>query len=789
MNPITRISCNSFHLPSIHNLIPAPSIIFRSNLFSDISLKKWSWFILTPPAWLQKRFDRKQIQEITKKLDGTPRNEKNILTVSETIKTLSFIRQWVQAKNIEDLSPDVKKFIEHLLSQEYLKEKDKINFNGENIVSLHNLSSCLDYYIGFLTNLPSKKNHAENWLNPDSVTYLFPLDAAISSAILYPKMNNQLLSFSKKEINYLGSFASATDKDADKSEAFEYLAKAITDPAVTSKYDEMCKYKDNVPFFVDGKIVTWSTIGTDVIPATYNFYAYSMFFEKLSKMQELQKSEGGLEAIRKKIEQNNLDIVTTYRFMSFARSLRGLSYNLKEENFKTQEARNLFFILKNCHANGTDAVNFPVLNDEDLNRLKLLETHVDRMRALRQLIEAPDRSSKVKFINLLEFLTIYEAIAHLNVLLNDPKFSTNPLVDELRLWAKIVPGLVSKPEDQLDYIRFLKTSISHYAEKDINKIFDKVRHLVQAARTNQTDQLTDNQKLSPREYYACSPILDVLTYFTVTGIPELKSLMDEFDQIVHKKNGPYVHVCFFHETMSNENAGNVVEEDCCGKCTNKIAACAQKILFGLLWPLFKIISLCGKIKCIRSTFQCYGHVNFLSYDGKDITKHGLDHTFIYHKKISGHFRERVQECEIDANRLIPKNLPEAERDRFKRLFFENLNAVISFDYKKNLSFPRLRHFFGRLFLPSIQFRKISPIDVSVTKNGRRNIFCSQFVCEAVIEAQVKTCKDMNVPPPESLSFFGLYHRQRLDNVVPCRFRRAFINKGIFKPIKNPFLNF
>jgi hypothetical protein len=293
---------------------------------------------------------------------------------------------------------------------------------------------------------------------------------------------------------------------------------------------------------------------------------------------------------------------------------------------------------------------------------------------------------------------------------------------------------------------------TYFPSEKLMRAIGKMQKISEAQQAGQLQHLKKQDKLTASEYFVFQrfePLLRQLTNFA----PSLLQVLEDFDQLSgRKKSAPFIHVCFTstsYNSLANSND-----------------------------PLLK--KIISKIEfLIYSVIAPYGHANFLHYDGQEFTKHGLQGIGIYHSKISGRRLPQFKEYQINVSKLMPKSLDPEQKPVFEDYFFKELSALMAKENKTVFSSSRLRAL-QKVFASSLQFGKIRPENVGV--GNETELFCAQFVCETIIEAQVNVCKKLGITPPQDLNFFGLYSRENLKHLTPCRLLNAFVKKDILQKV-------
>ena len=97
--------------------------------------------------------------------------------------------------------------------------------------------------------------------------------------------------------------------------------------------------------------------------------------------------------------------------------------------------------------------------------------------------------------------------------------------------------------------------------------------------------------------------------------------------------------------------------------------------------------------------------------------------------------------------LMPPDLPEQDKARFKELFWQNLAQTISAD-RHHVYYPQnpLKRFLKGNFLPG----RVKPVDLYLDQTSAESFSVLNSVCQSIIEAQAKTCQAMSLQPARYL---------------------------------------
>lgn len=390
-----------------------------------------------------------------------------------------------------------------------------------------------------------------------------------------------------------------------------------------------------------------------------------------------------------------------------------------------------------------------------------LEPQLSQVLQLREKIAKEEDLSPKELILYLDICKCFHALNYARASHDSFPFIELdcPVFNELRQWTPDLFNLEKITPIRVWECEALQEKIKELDEEKFSILLNKLKNI------DTLDFEKNENKFTFKEF----SLLSEIDKIERKNDPVFKSFILAISKIKNRKKGQsFVRVCF------HKNKGEKIEN------LDKDATTWEKIKYFIKKIFFVILNFFAR------HYEHYTHCNFLFYDKSQnlFFKRGLWQNDIYNESISGNYSPNIVEYDIDVEKLIPTELPLEKRENFKKDFYEELNSVTNQKYP-NFSFPK-SHVKKALSFP-LQTKKITPIDIRQNlKDQKRELFCSQFVCESIIAAQVKACENAQIEPPSSLSFFGLYNKQHMERLIPSRFHAAFVKKGILLPAFTPF---
>lgn len=600
------------------------------------------------------------------------------------------------------------------------------------------LQPDLKAYITQLEKFDKTKNYQKNSsLELDPLGPAGFLDEYIAPELLLPKRGPPL-SFTEEEFRLV--ITCNLDVNLQSISFEEYLsqiAKLIGSPRLAKKYVLVSQLHNFTPFLIDGKVVCWNEIDFNKRIPDQQFLQKNL--ESIEKGALFFKQHGGLSAFNKKLKDGSLDPQALCELAKLAESIAWPLDQIHQQNLDDQ-THTFLEIVKIAK----DLKPLVKLEEQvkNLSRLKDRKQEIERLKFKLEKTGL-DSLTKNEFQLLLEIS--YSKQTFPGSLLQIPNINSHiPVLQQL----EDIGGSLHQAAEAIFQNR---NSPRENYPKDLKEFFKVVDKIEIAYTTKQQGlALTKAQKLSLKEYYLYKKYQGIFDFNK-----DFREINEQFKTLVSRnEKKPFISVSLFKTRAHiEENFPIPSTLEKIGKLTNILAA---KVFFK------------------------YNHANFLEFDGETFSKHGLWNEGIYHTGFSVNWSPKTRDCRIVVDALIPKNLPPAEKEAFERFFFTELKVRINAENDK-VKFPAnsYRRFFG-IGIPS---EKKTPSDIRVKK--RKEIFCSQFICETIIEAHVATCKTLGYDPPASLTFYGLKENENLPALTPSKLYKKFLKSGIFKEQDNP----
>lgn len=828
MNPTHSLGFIQFHKPFKGNSKKAGVNLFQKRLApleGSATKKSRIWTLLPTKKNLSHFFQRGEINALKRKLNGDPAKPNNLLTPKECAKALKLVEKWLEYK--KGKAPEIlEDFMIHLAENNYIVDLEELRKNKPKYFdNLKIYTKKLSEYNG--KDKEFKKNFSIQ-LDPFGPKGF--IDRYIAPQLLLPARGPPL-SFSKEEfevivsgnLNSFYSHQKESENGVSREDFLNQMAEQLNSPSQLKKYIQVSEFHNHVPFLLDGQVACWyeishsSTGVPEQILLKKNLEAMhsaALFFKKQGGMLAFQEKLKNGEISSKTLQEFEQIAATIYwdydqvdettlsdqakAFLEIVKSGKNLKFGNKVQEIKpTKKFSN--FLKKH---GGVEKFNKKLKNGNlSITTLYELaqntsETHDSIFNINEQTVDEKTKpflkvlKNSKKFETLLDFEEVVKKIAslegrteeieNLEKKLQEKKFEElDPkelrLVLDLIFLMRSLPGAMLEIEDINKHIPILqkledmglllfdasehifekrKNPPEHFPKKLIKffEILDKIERAYEAKE--QKHSISKEKKLSLKEFYLHKEY-EVL----FDGVDEFEIIRHNFNQLVARnEKEPFISVCFF-STRANIEKETSHEMPLIKK--------AQKLL---------------QIAISKKIFK-YHHTNFMEYDGEEFKKHSLWQEGIYHNKFQPHWSPKAKECQIVADALIPENLPEMYHERFKEIFFNYLRFKIQ---EENLKVKFPSNAYKRFFGIGIPSEKKTPSQIKVEE--RKEIFCSQFVCEAIIEAHVKACNSMSslgIAPPASLSYYGLKDSENLPCLTPSKFFDAFTKRGILVEKENP----
>jgi hypothetical protein len=198
----------------------------------------------------------------------------------------------------------------------------------------------------------------------------------------------------------------------------------------------------------------------------------------------------------------------------------------------------------------------------------------------------------------------------------------------------------------------------------------------------------------------------------------------------------------------------------------------------------KIIIIVEKI-FVWLTGYVFHHPNFLTYLPEHSTHavHGKDRGHgVYQTRIKGEPKSYIREYEININPWLPENV---NVDQFERTYMNRLEEIIRQE-NRHLKPPSNWTKIRRVVFPN--FIATVPSEINLSNPAPRTVTCNQFVGEALVEAHVRTCRELNLQVPAAIEFYGFRKGENLGCMTPAGLMNVLIRQGVLRECYNPLNN-
>jgi len=721
---------------------PIPS--FCTSCSSCMDLTKWHWSWLNPIAWVQSFFETRTINSIIHKLNPSNKPIDRLLTPDESKKALELIASWLKAEKPEEqLSTKSQKLIQFLIDNRLLNEKEATK-NKEKLVT------TIESYIDYLKRNGKQFTNAEHDL----------LFKAVALEIFISRKNSEKIHYlSKQQIVALDHLRNEKSSKEQTIASFIELASILLDPVAAKKYFEVAVAKDRLPFFVDDQLICWMGLGEmqGIFSGSYYFY------EKFSSLAKCIEKNGGVAGLQDQMKRKEVPMKIIWEFATLMHHwpFKGI----QDSDFKDDNTKVLFSLFNNF-TNFKELYKLNFGRDEEVD---FLESRISELAALRKKIDHGSKPLSLSEVFL--FLRIKLALTNFK---KEFKVlgSLSSLIAELSEWNACFEKWGVEANLKQDEIKKIERMLEG-EEPKVENIKKKIDAMVKAKKNQQLDTISYDEKLTLAELYFLDlvPCLFQDLGDRANGLKQ--TYTDFYQHLASHEKKDFMHVCLV-KMPADHNVMPHNEEQT--SLWDRVKAYAYEKLTLIAIYFLKKEGM---------------HCNFLHYNKEQdqFITNGFAGD-IHTKTISARYVPHIEEYEFDVERLMPQSVTEKKIAEFKTKFFANLKGMFV-KQKRNLKLhlgDSVWDFFKKR-LCFLGLNRTTPAEIEKNLDDttvERNLICSQFACEAIISAQVKTCREVGVEPPDSLSFFGLYHRQKIGSVTPNRLRDAFVGAGIFKRVFSPY---
>jgi hypothetical protein len=561
---------------------------------------------------------------------------------------------------------------------------------------------------------------------------------SIHPKLLYPQKRDELLQFSEEEMAAMLRFADiekVLDTTVDPTKSFQILIDILHDPERLAKFVSLGSLKRNEPFLLGSNIVSWDSpllrerLGC---PQEKWLPAARVFEDRMALLSQ---------RLRKPAQRDVIDIIERAQLsLLVSRNLD----RIVEENLTSQEAKAALQWVKKC------PYNLPGYNPlHQLPDWVNVESHLQEIKSLRERIQGNPNSLNLH--ELILFQTATTLARQYRGFFAKNSHWPSAAFQEVQAWLQLMPS------EETSYLGYLNQALAKSIESgQMDAILEKISKCVMG-KTIQPEN-----RLSYAEFRLYRKLTEILPHYQ--NVIDFRGLPDfaQYEKLLASHTGErFIRVCLSRSNPEKEEQLNSPD----------ISLTKRMKIIG--WLILR--------KAVQCVFP-YSHANFLLFDGQNFTTHGLGGEGIYHEEISARFSPGIATYDIDPTALMPPNLSEQDQVRFKELFWQNLQQIISKEREGVVSYPEspLKRFLKGNLLPGTA----KPVDLFLERNENREMFCSEFVFQSIVEAQVKTCEEMKLASPKDLSFFGL---RSLDGLSPGGLESILRAKKILKSLPNPGL--
>ena len=695
-----------------------PSIVERAEPAQPLKERAWTW--ITSFSFINYFYENRLLNDVKYKLDGSPSTPKKILKFDESFVALRAVLKWFKEPDSDRLPTRIKCFVEHLQVHNYLKF-------DTNEIPIEQLELFLEQLESFIGKMKRTGFY-------DASKELSVLEPFLAPELLYAQIKSDLPEFTEQEIINCEMLSKDDSivSEADFLKAYKFFVKLIHNPEKVEKFTSFSNPFSNEPFMVNGRIYTHSSPSfKELIGKLHPKKESKVYFfaSRFKEMHEGLQKFGGLKAIREHLSKGTLGIEESCVIGVLSLFLTPYVDRLSKNDLTSEDEKNLFLLIKQFPYQ-------PSFNPcYNLRLWTELESQLEMVKALRQQWQA---SKTITLEQLHLYLKVTDLTAQYQDFLNKNGTWPCEIVNELKEWIPLLPSESFG----------LRDIVEKHTASDFNKLISKIENAVSQ------NEITDENRLTFKEFYFFKAMSKQVKFFKNYLNLDYKNLFENYKLVLlNVKDDLCIRVCLFCKDPDQKS-----EDESPKSLWKRIVDFAINF-FQNLCP--------------------YGHTNFYVVDNSSHSAHGLSHG-IYHRSISGHYNPAIETLDINVERLMPKNIDKNKIEDFKKQYFGNLQALIE-NENPGLNYPS--NPFKRIMKGIFDFRWAQPVECYLQqKNQIRELFCSEFVTQAIIEAQIQTCKSMDLDPPATLSFFGF---KTMEGMTPGQMRSIFVRERILTPVANP----
>lgn len=564
-------------------------------------------------------------------------------------------------------------------------------------------------------------NQAKNELLPaleNLFKYQFYIYNPIFDKYFHPVLfvtsdTGTLLKVEKHELLDLVQFMNDKIDSKQATASFKTLLKILKDPYKPAKYNDLTRS----PFTFDDLNLLHAN-SPEIKSSSSDF---TDFFCRMKEMADHLAQLGDLNALENQLEKGSVDIRTATRIGVISLFVTKISSHIVEDELSPEE-KSLFRILKRFQYKS--AYN-PIYT---LDRWLFVEKHIKEIRLLRLELEKGHKISLAQLEMYSKVSSLYKEYSHF--LKTNPNWPCD-ILQEIKNWSTL--KLVTSDPYLSDDLKKYHSSL----EKE-------VKNRIKNVDPDHKPKLKDIQ-------------------FLDTLLSQLKPFKDILDSTLVADIETFLKL--YSETQTDESHFD--------------EACPINLCFFKNWTLSQIWSsektLITKITATASSiFMPFTHTNFSLLESNKRHKLGLG-IRVYEDEIRGVGSSKVKSYPINPTRLLKHKLSTEDSLRFKRLFFKHFieikNKLNREHYYPNGYKNIFKKFFSG-FIPSIFSDKPEPF---LSSKESKEMFCSEFAFQMVVETCLKTCEEMNIEKPDTLSLFGA---RSLKGLTPNDLRSLWLKRGI-----------
>lgn len=764
---IDSLSCIYSRIYKGISLIPTlPSRLPKMEFGSWVSLKSlqsWIWKDLSSD---KPGVRHRKLREITVRLQKRTMCDR-LLTLDENLYVMGLIKTFYEGK--QTLTRQENEFLKYLQVNNFVKRD---LFSLENAQS-ETLSTAFDCYLDYIKRLKNQnrfyRSQPITHLNlPYALDCLVPLKSFISAAILFPKLQDKkdMVSLPNRYFDLFEFFDEFKVDDTPKQacQFFNDFAKIFFDPVQTKNFKNLASFHPFVPFIIGGIVTGWGELGSiirednkeednkEYVTSHQLYWSLQVF-----KAGGNNFTPAAIRSFHQRLLSNQVSFCELLEWKCFIHSIElPLKYifdKIKEEDLQDETVRDLFRLLKTVSSlvssEGRPKNSSIAFIPKVFNSKITFFSELEKIVKIREKLEKKESLASKEELSLLLNMLCFVAITDKEKMPHWANLNES-LKEELDQWHT----LFVRKNMSWESLDKLRRSLELMMDEEIKQAISKL-HII-SETSNEDLKLED--RLTRKECDFLSIVMKCLK-------PASKKFKF-FERLWVSLNHPVetmYRVCILNHSKYVEKL-RLLEE-------------VSSVLSSLISRIKVLFAR------VLTFFLPYGYVDIISYNMKD-------KKFLINGLNSLHDEDfqvlKYNPCMEEFN-IKPKSLmttreqTREEREKFKGVFFHHLMNIMNGEKPK---YGTLKTFIPRFLKAKFFPRKVTPLQLDETPS--KQAFCSQYICESIIRATVRTYNEYGYEIPNSLPFFGFKEKEDLNGLTSKRLRDVFLNRGILKPAATPY---